>query len=152
MHNLLNIWLTKHSRLHSIAWCIWSHALLFFIFYINQKLPMKHYEPEKNQTKVYLGSSNIQPYREKLTHYCPVLVFYTPWKHQKTFRFSDVFRGYRKATPSCNGLIRRLVFNDFLLFFFSHRNPEFWNFNFLSVFLEVGKCQEYWKILLDFTW
>ena len=39
-----------------------------------------------------------------LTHYSPVLLFYTPWKHQKTFRFSDVFRGYRKATPGCNGL------------------------------------------------
>ena len=24
---------------------------------------------------------------------------------QKTFRFSDVFRGYRKATLGCNGLI-----------------------------------------------
>ena len=33
-----------------------------------------------------------------------MLLFYTPWKHQKTFRFSDVFRGYRKATPGCNGL------------------------------------------------
>ena len=39
-----------------------------------------------------------------LTHYNPVLLFYTPWKHQKTFRFPDVFRGYRKATPGCNGL------------------------------------------------
>ena len=34
-----------------------------------------------------------------------MLLFYTPWKHQKTFRFSDVFRGYRKATPGCNRLI-----------------------------------------------
>ena len=39
-----------------------------------------------------------------LIHYCPVLLFYTPWKHQKIFRFSDVFRGYRKATLGCNGL------------------------------------------------
>ena len=39
-----------------------------------------------------------------LTNYSPVLLFYTPWKHQKTFRFSDVFRVYRKATPGCNGL------------------------------------------------
>ena len=29
---------------------------------------------------------------------------YTPWKHQKTFRFSDVFRGYRNATLGWNGL------------------------------------------------
>ena len=33
-----------------------------------------------------------------------VLLLYTPWKHQKTFRFSDVFRGYRKAKPGCKGL------------------------------------------------
>ena len=30
---------------------------------------------------------------------------YTPWKHQKTFSFSDVFRECRKATPGCNGLM-----------------------------------------------
>ena len=30
-----------------------------------------------------------------LTHYSPVMLFYTPWKHQKTFRFS-VFRGIEK--------------------------------------------------------
>ena len=38
-----------------------------------------------------------------LTHYSPVLLFYTHWKDQKTSRFSDVFRGYRKATPGRNG-------------------------------------------------
>ena len=36
-----------------------------------------------------------------LTHYSPVLLFYNSWKHQKTFRFSDIFR---KATPDCYGL------------------------------------------------
>ena len=30
-------------------------------------------------------------------------LFYTPWKHQKTFRFSGVFRGYRKATRAVMG-------------------------------------------------
>ena len=39
-----------------------------------------------------------------ITHYSLVLLFYIPWKHQKKFRFSDVFRRYRKATPGCNGL------------------------------------------------
>ena len=34
-----------------------------------------------------------------LIHYSPVLLFYT-------LRFSDVFRGYKKATPGCNGLIQ----------------------------------------------
>ena len=39
-----------------------------------------------------------------LTHYSPVLLFYMHWKYQNTFRFSDVFRGYRKATPGFNWL------------------------------------------------
>ena len=43
-----------------------------------------------------------------LTHYSLVLLFYTPRKHQKIFRFSDVFRGYRKATLDCNGLNKRI--------------------------------------------
>ena len=30
-----------------------------------------------------------------LTHYNSVLLTYIPWKHQKTFRFFDVFRGNR---------------------------------------------------------
>ena len=34
-----------------------------------------------------------------------MLLFCTPWKHQKGFRFSDVFREYRKATLGCNGLM-----------------------------------------------
>ena len=41
-----------------------------------------------------------------LTHYSPVLLFYTHWKHQETFRFSDIFMGYRKATLGCNGLMK----------------------------------------------
>ena len=44
-----------------------------------------------------------------LIHYSLVLIFYTPWKHQKTFRFSDVLKGYRKASPGCNGLTRELM-------------------------------------------
>ena len=32
-----------------------------------------------------------------LTHYSPVLFFYTPWKYR-------YIRGYRKATPGCNRL------------------------------------------------
>ena len=66
--------------------------------------------------------TNFNYYQQQwfnLTHCSPVLLFYTLWKHnktfrlffytlwkhQKTFRFSDVFRGDRKATAGCNGLI-----------------------------------------------
>ena len=45
----------------------------------------------------------------RLTYYSLVLLFYTPWK-QKAFRLSDVFRGNRKATPGCNGLMVEKVF------------------------------------------
>ena len=31
-----------------------------------------------------------------LTHFMPLVSFYSPWKHQNTRGFSDVFRGYRK--------------------------------------------------------
>ena len=41
-----------------------------------------------------------------------VAFLYTPWKHQKSFRFSDVFRGYRKATPGCNGL--KAIFSSYI--------------------------------------
>ena len=40
-----------------------------------------------------------------LTCFSPVLQCYTPWKHQKTWRFSGVFRGYSNATLGWNGLI-----------------------------------------------
>ena len=42
-----------------------------------------------------------------LIHCSSLLLFYTPWIHQKTWRFSNVFRGYKKETPGCNGLIRK---------------------------------------------
>ena len=41
-----------------------------------------------------------------LTRCSLVWLFYALRKHQKTFRFSDVFRGNRKATPGCNGLMK----------------------------------------------
>ena len=55
-----------------------------------------------------------------LVHYSPVLLFYNPWKNQKNFMFSDVFRGDRKAAPGCNGLkmlyFLKLVLLDSFLF------------------------------------
>ena len=44
-----------------------------------------------SDTKITLGCNFGAP----LTHYSPLLLTYTPWKYQKTFRFSDVFRGCR---------------------------------------------------------
>ena len=38
-----------------------------------------------------------------LTFYLPVLHFYTPGKHQRTVRFSDIFRRYRNLALRRNG-------------------------------------------------
>ena len=41
----------------------------------------------------------------KLTHSMPLVSFDTPWRHQKTKRFTDVFRVYRKRpVVKWNGL------------------------------------------------
>ena len=52
--------------------------------------------------------TNFNYYQQQwfnLTYYSPVLLFYTLWKHRKTFRlFFYTLWGYRKATPGCNGL------------------------------------------------
>ena len=39
-----------------------------------------------------------------LTHFWPMLPFYTPWKHQKTKGFSGVFKGYKMGKLARNGL------------------------------------------------
>ena len=82
---------------------LYNEKTLFFIMLLNNALKMIMKDD-------YWANWFLSFFRKKisilvLTHYSPVLPFYTPWKHQKTFRFSDVFRGYRKATPGCNGLI-----------------------------------------------
>ena len=39
-----------------------------------------------------------------LTHFMPLVSVDTPWKHQKTSGFSDIFRGYRERLVAWNGL------------------------------------------------
>ena len=51
-----------------------------------------------NKSKKYHGKMKSTCDKQHLTHYSPVLLFYTPLKHHKTFR------GYLKPTPGCNGL------------------------------------------------
>ena len=41
----------------------------------------------------YVSSSRITCYSCLLTHSFPMNPFSTPWKHQKTVRFSDIFKG-----------------------------------------------------------
>ena len=44
-----------------------------------------------NPLQVHKGGKAVSA--RLLTHYSPMLLIYTPWKHQKTFRFTDVFWG-----------------------------------------------------------
>ena len=43
-----------------------------------------------------------------LSHFMPLVSFYTPLRTWENQRFSDVFRGYRKSTVAWNGLISSL--------------------------------------------
>ena len=51
------------------------------------------------------ASNFLKWVRVSLTYSFPMHTFSTPWKHQKTVRFSEVFRGYRKGALITNGLI-----------------------------------------------
>ena len=85
------------------------------ILYINEQLPRKmlinHENSIASETVILefhqlkskwlmIGIYKLPNQKEtefllELTYYSPVLLIYTPWKHQKIFRFSDVFRGCR---------------------------------------------------------
>ena len=68
----------------------------------------------------------LSPFKDKsldLIHSLPMQLLSTPWKHQKTVRFSNVFRGFRKGALGTNGL--NLSWWRYL----SHRNysPLIWD-------------------------
>ena len=100
-------------------WSMFSHffdPLLLINFFLNLSTSICH----KNwKPRILHFFTAIKP---RLTHYSPVLLFYTPWNHQKTQRFSDDFKGYRKATPDCNGLKAWFCYSkksiNFLEFYF----------------------------------
>ena len=57
--------------------------------------------PLKSSTKQFLKKEKFPKW---LTHLFLMHLFSTPWKHQKTLRFSDVFGGYRKDALGTIGL------------------------------------------------
>ena len=59
-----------------------------------------------------------------LTHLFPMHLFFIPWKHQKTLRFPDVFREYRKRALRINGLINYRMMQTFKLFMVSFPNSN----------------------------
>ena len=61
------------------------------------------------------GSVSVTKSLNDLTHLFLMLHFYTPRKHQNTFRFSDVFCGNRNVKLGKNGVIREN--HDFVINF-----------------------------------
>ena len=87
-------------------WNPFNTKLLKPFFWIKKTSQNFAYNDIGTNSFTFFISLDLNFNQTYLTHYSPVLLFYTPWKHQKTFRFSDVFRGYIKATLGCNGLIK----------------------------------------------
>ena len=44
-------------------------------------------QKKKEEAEIGLSFSKNFSHISDLTHYSPMLLFYTPWKHQKTFRY-----------------------------------------------------------------
>ena len=76
----------KQSYLHDLHWLIITYNRPW-----NTQYNENRYRSARAEYSIWL------------THSSPVLLFYTPWKHQKTFRFSDVFRGIEKQHRAMMG-------------------------------------------------
>ena len=97
--------------------------------------------------KVYHTCKTCKQYKKPshrlvvgLTHYSPVLLFNNPWKHQKTFRFSDVFRGKRKATPGCNGLSKASDFKNTVAMDLHQLGSILWYFHIIEKFTRFSNA------------
>ena len=66
---------------------------------------MKFYSPWNHQNFLMISGVN----KSLLTHFMPLISFDTPWKHQKTSGFSDVFKGYQKKSVAWNGFRRQIL-------------------------------------------
>ena len=59
----------------------------------------------RNATQFKINNKHTTTiFATSLTHFMPLVSFYTPWKYQKNQRFSDVFKAYRKRPVARNGL------------------------------------------------
>ena len=77
-----------------------------------------------------------------------MLLIYTHWKHQKTFRFSDVFRWYRYVTLGCIGLNSLNIKVEF--------GSNLWLEHIWGVHMGPRKQEKLWKSTLNsyclFAW
>ena len=66
-------------------------------FKITKKMKTNITDIKTDKTELWLNKTQDQLITF-LTHFSPVPHFYTPWKRQKTYGFSDVYRGDRNVT------------------------------------------------------
>ena len=71
----------------------------------------------------------------QITHSYPMHPFSTPWKHQKTLRFSDNFRSQRKSALGMNGLTSQNVIKNQL-----NENSQRWKVS-LPAEAYVSSCR-----------
>ena len=71
--------------------------------------------------------------------------FSTPWKHQKTLRFSNVFRGYRKGALETNELKDLNALKDYYAIFLWTNQKSLWIWkrkcwiSFLQIPVDTGR-------------
>ena len=96
IHVIMMSLLLTLNRFPTLFWCF--HCWLW-----TKKCLWDHLFPRTSAVHSLDHDSNSVQARSCLTWYNPVLLFDTPWKHHKTFRFS-VFSGYIKVTKGCDEL------------------------------------------------
>ena len=81
--------------------------------------------------KVHKFSNINRDLENSLTHSFRMHPFSTPWKHQKTLRFSDVFRGWRKDALGTNRLIKLGKWSELVEFLhLVHLPSAHWSLSF----------------------
>ena len=78
----------KNSVFRHFTQCEYLICSLLMVFYFLYKLIVLAFS-------MFAQVISFVQITRALTHYNSVLLTYIPWKHQKTFRFFDVFRGNR---------------------------------------------------------
>ena len=101
-----------HPKRHETILVFFIKGTLILCF-TNTDVTTVQSSPFSKQVQVMLWCNGyqrrIQNPVKHLTHLLLMHPFSTPWKHQKTFRFYNVFKGQRKCVLEANGLRRNFL-------------------------------------------
>ena len=102
LYKLLSFWKEASKLIEANVFCtVWTHFFKnIFSNYVFMSL-----STDQMTYLIYKDQKLYFFLVFRLTYYSPALFVYTPYKHQKSYSFSNVFRGYREATPGYNGLL-----------------------------------------------